>query len=107
MDLPMTASRRTFLLASLSAGASLALSRAAFAEDGQKLAESDPKAQSLGYVRDAAHVDKTRFPNYVAGQECANCSLYQGSAKDAWSKCMPFGDKLVAQHGWCSAYTNM
>jgi hypothetical protein len=103
----MTATRRIFLLASLSAGASFALPRAAFGEDAQKLSETDPKARSLGYVRDAMRVDKTRFPTYVAGQTCSNCSLYQGSPKDAWSKCMPFGDKLVAQQGWCSAYTNM
>jgi hypothetical protein len=84
---------------------SLAISRVASGAD-PKLAEDDPAAQKLGYRLDASKVDKTKFPNYVAGQNCSNCSLYQGNAGDAYGGCVLFGSKQVAVHGWCSSYTN-
>lgn len=102
----MKTSRRRFLLIGVSAAPLLALPRSACA-DAPKLGESDPKAQSLGYVEDASHVDKAKYPAFVAGQNCSNCSLFQGKATDAWGACVLFGDKQVAAKGWCSAYTNM
>src|SRR5260370_41493912 len=101
----MNASRRPFLIAGIGIGSSLALAQRVFAEP-QKVSESDPGAQSYGYKEDATKVDKSRFPAYAAGQQCANCSLYQGKATDPWGGCVLFGDKLVPSHGWCSAYTN-
>lgn len=101
----MKASRRHFIVLSASAGASLALSRIAVA-DAQKLSESDANAKALGYVELASKVDKTRNPNYSAGQECSNCSLYQGKAGDDLGGCTLFGTKLVAAHGWCSSYSS-
>jgi hypothetical protein len=103
----MKTSRRQFMLLSVGVGSSLALSRAAFADTANRLSESDPKAQAVGYVEDASKVDKAKFPGYAAGQTCANCSLFQGSAKDAYGGCTLFGDKQVAARGWCSSYTNM
>ena len=101
----MKASRRSFLILGAGIGSSLALSGVAFGED-TKLSETDPAAQKLGYRVDAAKVDKTRFPNFVAGQDCSNCSLYQGNAGEPYGGCVLFGSKQVAAHGWCSAYTN-
>jgi hypothetical protein len=100
----MKASRRTFLISSAGVVSTLALSRTAFAADAQKVAESDPTAQALGYKLDAATVDKAKFPKYAAGQDCGNCSFYQGKAADAYAGCPMFGAKQVASKGWCNAY---
>jgi hypothetical protein len=103
----MKTSRRHFLMLSVGVGSSLVLTHAAFADTANRLSEADPKAQAVGYVEDAPKVDKAKFPSYAAGQTCANCSLFQGKATDAYGGCTLFGDKQVAARGWCSAYTNM
>jgi hypothetical protein len=103
----MKTSRRHFLVLSVGVGSSLVLTRAAFADTANRLGEADPKAQAVGYVEDASKVDKAKFSSYAAGQTCANCSLFQGKATDAYGGCTLFGDKQVAARGWCSAYTNM
>lgn len=102
----MNPSRRSFLAGSLGVGAALAWERAAQAQ-AARLDESDPAAQAVGYVQDAARVDKTRFNAYRPGQNCAGCSLYQGDAGSAWGGCVLFGAKQVAAAGWCSAYATM
>ncbi|HEY3599507.1 MAG TPA: high-potential iron-sulfur protein [Paraburkholderia sp.] len=99
----MKASRRTFLITSIGVASTLALSREAFA-DAPKVSESDPTAQALGYKQDATKVDKTRNAKYVAGEECDNCSFFQGKPTDAWAPCAMFAGKQVAGKGWCSAY---
>ncbi|MGF6753034.1 high-potential iron-sulfur protein [Paraburkholderia sp. GAS334] len=99
----MKSSRRTFLITSLGVASSLALSRQAFA-DAPKVSESDPTAQALGYKTNASKVDKAKFPKYAAGQDCGNCSLYQGKASDPYAGCPMFAGKQVAATGWCSAY---
>ncbi|MEI6001889.1 high-potential iron-sulfur protein [Paraburkholderia bengalensis] len=105
----MTTTRREFITASLGCAvtlyATLAANRDARADE--KLNEADPAAKAVGYVADAAKVDKGHFPAYKAGQTCNNCSLFQGSPKDAWGGCTLFGTKQVAGGGWCSSYTNM
>ncbi|OLL31850.1 High potential iron-sulfur protein [Burkholderia sp. SRS-W-2-2016] len=104
----MKTSRRHFLLLGAGVGSSLVFSRAAFAAGAPAtLSVSDPQAQAVGYVEDASKVDKAKFPNFAAGQSCANCSLFQGSASDPYGGCTLFGDKQVAARGWCSAYSNM
>lgn len=103
----MKTSRRHFLLLGVSAGSALMLTPAAFAGTADTLSESDPKAQAVGYKADAIRVDKAKFPGYAAGQSCANCSLFQGKANDAYGGCTLFGDKQVAALGWCSSYSNM
>jgi hypothetical protein len=103
----MKTSRRHFLLLSVGVGSSLALSRAAFADNANRLSETDPRAQAVGYVEDASKIDKAKFPGYAAGQTCATCSLFQGSSMDAYGGCTIFGDKQVAARGWCSSYSNM
>ncbi|CAH2892220.1 MAG: FIG00453798: hypothetical protein [uncultured Paraburkholderia sp.] len=99
----MKASRRTFLISSIGVASSFALSRQAFA-DAPKVAESDPTAQALGYKEDASKVDKAKFAKYAPGQDCGNCSFYQGKAGDAYAPCPMFAGKQVAAKGWCSAY---
>jgi hypothetical protein len=104
----MKASRRSFMMLSASACASLAalsFSRVAQA-DPQKVNESDADAAKLGYVEVASKVDKAKYSNYTAGQECSNCSLYQGKEGDAYGGCTLFGTKVVAAHGWCASYSN-
>ncbi|MFM0198804.1 high-potential iron-sulfur protein [Paraburkholderia fungorum] len=105
----MKPSRRHFLTLSVGVSSALMLSRLAFADtaNANALSEADPKAQAVGYKEDTARVDKAKFPGYAAGQTCANCSLFQGKATDAYGGCTLFGDKQVAARGWCSSYSNM
>jgi hypothetical protein len=102
----MNVSRRTFVIFSIGMGSSLWMQRAAMAE-GARLPESDPAAVAVGYKEDAAKVDKAKYTNYAAGQNCSNCSLFEGKALDAWGGCTLFPGKQVAAKGWCSSYTNM
>ena len=99
----MQSSRRSFLITSIGVVSTLALSRQAFA-DAPRVAESDPTAQALGYKLDATQVDKAKFAKYAPGQDCSNCSFYQGKPTDAFAPCPMFGGKQVAGKGWCSAY---
>jgi hypothetical protein len=94
--------RREFVV-KLSIGASALVAGAAFAE-APMVAETDANANSLGYKADATKVDKTKFPKYAAGQQCANCALFQGKAGDKAGGCPLFAGKQVAGTGWCSAY---
>ena len=66
--------------------------------------ESDPQAVALGYKADAAKVDKAKYPKFAAGQNCANCALYQAKPTDAAGGCPLFAGKQVAAKGWCSAW---
>jgi hypothetical protein len=99
----MKSSRRTFLITSIGAVSALALSREALA-DAPKVAESDPTAQALGYKMDATKVDKAKYAKYNAGEECGNCSFFQGKPTDAFAPCPMFAGKQVSAKGWCSAY---
>jgi hypothetical protein len=100
----MKTSRRTFLISSIGVASTLALSRTAFAADAPKVEESDPTAQALGYKLDASKVDKAKYTKFAAGQDCGNCSFYQGKPTDAFAPCPMFANKQVASKGWCSAY---
>ncbi|WP_153098877.1 high-potential iron-sulfur protein [Paraburkholderia hayleyella] len=108
----MKTSRRTFLLTSLGAASSFALSRQALAAPSTvtaaapvKIAENDPVALALGYAPDATTVDKKKYVKYAAGQDCGNCSFYQGKTTEPWAHCPMFGNKLVASKAWCNAYS--
>ena len=99
----MKSSRRSFLITSVGVAATVALSRQAFA-DAPKVGESEPTAQALGYKADATKVDKAKYAKYAAGQDCSNCTFYQGKATDPYAACPMFPGKQVAGKGWCSAY---
>jgi hypothetical protein len=74
------------------------------AATGPLVDEKDPVAVGLGYVDDTSKVDKTKYPQYVAGQACSNCSLYQGAAGSVQGGCSLFAGKQVAAKGWCNAW---
>ena len=98
----MSISRRNFLKGSVAAGAVMTFFGKANA--AAPVSESDPQAKSLGYVANAAKADKAKFPKFAAGQNCGNCSLYQGKAGSTAGPCPIFAGKEVAAAGWCSAY---
>jgi hypothetical protein len=64
----------------------------------------DPAAVAQGYVPDAAHVDRAKWPKYAPGQDCAACALYQGAAGAASAPCPIYGGKLVEARGWCNVF---
>lgn len=66
--------------------------------------EKSPQATALGYVAEAKRVDVKKYPKFAAGQNCANCALYQGKAADQAGGCPLFAGKQVAAAGWCSAW---
>lgn len=94
--------RREFI-AQISFASTALLAGNAMAQ-GAMLAETDAQAVALGYKADAAKADKVKFPKFAAGQNCANCALYQGKAGAAAGACPLFAGKQVAAKGWCSAY---
>ena len=55
---------------------------------------SDPTAKALGYVQKSAK----------PGQQCDNCSLYQGKSGDSQGPCTVFPGKTVASGGWCMTW---
>ena len=98
MNLPP--SRRVFLMAMVAAGAALATR----VQAQTLLDEKDAQAVALGYVADVKRVDVKKYPKFVAGQNCANCSLFQGKAADKAGGCPLFGAKQVTAAGWCNAW---
>ncbi len=64
----------------------------------------DALAVSLGYVDDAANVDRTKYPNHVPASQCSNCALYLGKASEASGGCPLFQGQLVTAAGWCSSW---
>jgi hypothetical protein len=95
-------SRRQFIQIIPVAGAGLLAGRTAFAQ--ALVDEKDPQAAALGYVADAARADKAKFKTFAAGQNCANCALFQGAAGAAAGGCPLFAGKQVTSKGWCSAW---
>jgi hypothetical protein len=110
MSLPKTSvERRAFLKAGSCAIAAAAVgavvtSPAALAQGLPPVDPKDPSAQGLGYTLDATKVDKAKFPKFAAGQNCANCQLFQGKPTDASGGCPIFPGKSVSAKAWCSAY---
>ena len=96
-------SRRTFIRLAALSGVGVLAARNALA-DAPVLDEKDPQAVALGYVSDASKANKAKYPNYAAGQACANCQFYQGKAGSTMGPCPLYGGKQVAAKGWCSAY---
>src|SRR5262249_11667403 len=104
-------SRRSFIaLAGVTGAVAIAGIRPdpALAQGGKDLphlAESEPTAKALGYVEDASKVDKTKFPTYKAGAQCATCNFFQGKPNDAYGPCQIFPGKAVASKGWCASHS--
>jgi High potential iron-sulfur protein len=64
----------------------------------------DPAAVALGYTEDASKVNIKKYPSYVKGSTCENCSQLQGTAGAAYRPCGLFPGKVVAVAGWCSGW---
>jgi hypothetical protein len=105
-------SRRSFL-ATAAVAASAAIvgglrprSANAAGENLPHLSESDPLAKSLGYQADGTKVDKSKFPTYKAGERCAECRFYQGTAgqKSGYGGCQIFAGYSVNADGWCASF---
>ena len=97
-------SRRYFIRMAACSSAVLIAGREALAADPPMVDEKDPQAAALGYVADAAKVNKAKYATYKDGQLCSNCQFYQGKAGSVSGACPVLGGKLVAAKGWCSAY---
>ncbi len=95
--------RREFIVQFGLATGALAASQA-WAADLPMLTEADAQAAALGYKVDATKADVKKYPKYAAGQNCANCALFQGKAGDAAGGCPLFAGKQVSAKGWCSAW---
>lgn len=98
--------RRKFIQLSAVAAAGVLVQpgRSARAEDMPKLSEDDPMAMGMKYTHDASTVDPASRANSAEVQNCANCALGQGEAKDGWMQCQIFPGKLVNANGWCSVW---
>ena len=94
--------RREFIV-QLSLGTGVLAAGQAMAQ-GAALSETDPAAVAQGYRADASKVDVKKFPKFAAGQNCANCALFQGKAGAATGPCALFPGKDVAAKGWCQAW---
>jgi High potential iron-sulfur protein len=91
------------MIQSVATGAALASTRYVQAQ-GAMVKETDPQAVTLSYKADATKVDKAKFPKYAAGQNCANCILYQGKPGDAAGVCPLFAGRQVSAKGWCMTW---
>jgi High potential iron-sulfur protein len=101
----MTSSRRVFVLQSvMGTGVLAALATTAAAQDQNAVADSDPQAVALGYKTDGTKTDVKKYPQYAAGQNCAACVLFQAKSPGDSGSCAVFGNRLVSNKGWCSAW---
>jgi len=71
----------------------------------ERLEESNPQAQALGYKHSAEDVDQSAYQRYQPGQLCSNCNLFVAEQGDEqWGGCQLFPGKLVNADGWCSGW---
>ncbi|HXS74268.1 MAG TPA: high-potential iron-sulfur protein [Rhodanobacteraceae bacterium] len=77
------------------------LPRKVHAADLPHLTEADPTAKALHYTDDAS---KAPAP-HKAGQACANCRFFQGTAGQEYGPCALFPGKAVHAKGWCAGYS--
>ncbi|NJR71887.1 MAG: iron permease [Gammaproteobacteria bacterium] len=104
----MNQNRRTFMFVASAAGLSAVGVNAAYAQKAPAalpmLDEADPTAKALGYVANAAKVDKVKYKQFAAGQKCTSCTLFVGKATDKAGGCPLFQGKQVAGEGWCISW---
>jgi hypothetical protein len=81
------------------------MTKTAQAQAPTDVLESSEQAQALGYKSDSTKVDVKKHPNYAANQSCGGCVLFQGKAGEKTGGCAVFGNNLVANRGWCGAWT--
>jgi hypothetical protein len=103
MSEEVSLSRRR-LLRRLALGASLApLAAGAWrktrAASAPLLSVDAPEAKAVKYVENASDA-----PVATAGNNCANCGLYQGPNGSTQGPCQLFPGKEVKAAGWCSSW---
>ena len=103
MSEKVSLSRRR-LLRRLALGASVApvaatLSRTSLAASAPLLSADAPEAKAVKYVENAKAAKGA-----AAGNNCANCALYQGPDGSTQGPCQLFPGKDVKAAGWCSSW---
>lgn len=95
--------RRTFLFQVVPAVAAVTvLGNAALAEP-KLSADNNPAAKALGYVPDAAKVDKQKYAKYQDGQKCATCTNFTAINEQSGT-CTMYKGFEVESVGWCNAW---
>lgn len=98
-------SRRRFVqLVGGTAIGGIAATQTAAADGHAKVNPEDAQPKALGYVEDAATVDKEKFAQFTDGSMCSGCKLYSGADGKDYGPCGIFPGKEVSSKGWCSAY---
>jgi High potential iron-sulfur protein len=90
--------RRLALGASVAPVAAGAL-RTALAASAPLLSVDAPEAKAVKYVENAKDAKGAG-----AGNNCANCALYQGPDGSTQGPCQLFPGKEVKAAGWCSSW---
>ena len=94
----LSLSRRAFLEnGTIMLIASTGISSVAWSDSLPMLSEADPVPMGLGYMVNGSAVDAAKFPQYAAGQTCANCALYQGAAGAPSGACLFMLEKRYRQ----------
>jgi len=92
-------------LAAATAAAAILTGRRSESAELPHLDVKDPAAAAMGYVENAGQVDAKRYPVFVKGSSCENCSLLQGAPGANYRPCGLFPAKSVSIHGWCSGWS--
>jgi hypothetical protein len=93
---------RRALLRMLVVGAALrSTPTPASAEPATRVDLNDPQAKRLGYVENAATVDRASNPSFAPDQKCSNCVQYRGRPGELRGPCNVFEGKMVTAAGWC------
>ncbi len=95
----MPLERRRLLGTLLLGPLALSLRRASSAEAAAPLDPASPEARAVAYVEDGAPAAPR-----AAGNRCANCALYTGTAGSAAGGCQLFPGRQVKSSGWCSSW---
>lgn len=91
-------------LVGLFTGLSIKTGQAQPSAQVEVLSETNPQAISLGYKMNTASIDRLRWTQFVPGQSCGNCALYQATRGSTQGPCKIFGGQVVMAAGWCRLY---
>ena len=90
-------SRRRFIALGGAGLAAVPLSSILNSAIAAELPMVDPESAQAGALQYAA-------ASTTAGQNCANCVLYQGDAEAAGGACALFPGSQVGKEAWCAAW---
>lgn len=95
--------RRRFIKLTVAGLAAAPLANALFSESAaavEKVSESNPTAQALGYKENATKAPNRKDPK----ADCSTCNLYSGKPGAPDGPCILFQGNLVSAKGWCTAW---